>query len=959
MIKRNQAVFLFLSIILFTTSIFAGDVWQEINDSDLSARPSDRLIVPDAYKTFRLDRAALDAILRKAPMEFTDAARSGEIILVLPMPDGKFQQFRIENSPVMESGLAIKYPDIQTFRGQGIDDPTATVRLDVTVFGFHAIILTPRGTVYIDPYAKGDVENYITYEKTSLRYNDEPFECLTNDPQFNPFTVKEFKLFRNDEPADVTNGATLRTYRLALAADFEYCSFFGTTELQCMSAMTTSMNRVNGVYEKDVAVHMNFVANNNLIVYAPVSTNCGGATCTAGTDPYSNTSPSTLLTENQANLDTRIGSANYDIGHVFTTGGGGVATLNGPCNASTKARAETGLGSPVGDAYDIDFVAHEMGHQFGANHTFNGGVGNCAGGNRSGANAYEPGSGITIMAYAGICGNQDLSDHSIDTFHVRSLEEIVNFITVGGTCSVNTATNNTPPSVTGAGNFNIPKQTPFALTASATDPNADSITYDWQEYDLGPQTSAVPNDDTDGQAKPILRPYLPTVGGTRTFPTLQYILANANVPPATTGPGFLLGERLPTIGRTMTFQVIARDNRANGGGINTATSVLTVSGTSGPFAVTQPNTGLTWGAGAQTVNWNVSGTSGAPISAANVKISYSSDGGNTFPNILIASTPNDGSQGVTIPVGNTTTARIKVEAVGNIFFDVSDVNFTVNGVAAPPRSRADFDGDGKTDLSVFRPSEGNWYELRSTAGFQVFHWGLSGDKLVPGDYDNDGKTDTAIFRPSNTPGTADFYIFNSATSTATIIEWGNTGDIPVVSNYDAHTADDIAVYRPSTGEWFVLKSGGGVLIAPFGALGDVPVAGDFTGDGLADFTRYQASGNHWLVKPSSGGATSDTVFGAAGDILVPADYDNDNVNNFAVYRPSDGTWRIIIGGSTVVSAFGISTDIPVPGDYDGDGSDDIAVYRNGTWYVNRSTSGLLIQNFGLSSDSAIPRAYIP
>src|ERR1044072_645133 len=200
-----------------------------------------------------------------------------------------------------------------------------------------------------------------------------------------------------------------------------------------------------------------------------------------------------------------------------------------------------------------------MGHQWGGNHTFNGTVDNCGGGNRSSTAAYEPGSGITIMAYAGICGTQDLAAHSIDTFHVKSLEEIVAYSQTGNgnTCAVATATNNTAPAVNGPGNFTIPKGTPFYLTAAATDINGDSITYDWEEYDLGGSTTAVPNTDSDGTARPILRPYLPTVDGTRTFPSLQYILNNANVPPATTG-GFLTGELLPAIARNMTFQVTAR-----------------------------------------------------------------------------------------------------------------------------------------------------------------------------------------------------------------------------------------------------------------------------------------------------------------------------------------------------------------------------------------------------------------
>ena len=223
----------------------------------------------------------------------------------------------------------------------------------------------------------------------------------------------------------------------------------------------------------------------------------------------------------------------------------------------------------------------------------------------------------------------------------------------------------------------------------ATDVNGDSITYDWEEYDLGAGTTAVPNTDADGQARPIFRPYLPTVGGTRTFPSLQYILNNANVPPATTG-GFLTGELLPAISRAMTFQVVARDNRANGGGINTATSVVTIVGAAGPFAVTAPNTNISIQRLTNyTVTWDVSGTTAAPINAANVKISLSTDGGTTFPTVLAASTANDGSESVLIPDMLTTTARMKIEAVGNIFFDISNTDFSIITGTASPTPTAD------------------------------------------------------------------------------------------------------------------------------------------------------------------------------------------------------------------------------------------------------------------------------
>ena len=473
----------------------------------------------------------------------------------------------------------------------------------------------------IDPYAANNTTDYISYWKKDAANTRGQFECgFIDEAELSQLPAREV-------PPAVTSGTQLRSYRLALAATNEYTVAVGSnTVAGALAAEVLIMNRVNGVYEKDLAIHMNIVANNDLITYAADNLSCGGP-CTAANDPYTNNNGGTMLGQNQTNLDNVIGAANYDIGHVFSTGGGGVASLGVPCRAGNKARGVTGLSNPTGDAFAIDYVAHEMGHQWGANHTFNGATSNCSGGNRSAGSAYEPGSGITIMAYAGICGNQNLAAHSIDTFHVKSLEAIVAYSQSGSGngCAATTATGNTPPAVTGPGNFTIPKTTPFVLAATASDVNGDSITYDWEEYDLGASTTAVPNTDADGQPRPIFRPYLPTVGGARTYPSLQYILNNANVPPATTS-GFLTGELLPAISRAMTFQVVARDNRANAGGINTATSIVTIVGAAGPFGVTAPNTNISIQRLTNyNVTWDVSGTTAAPINAANVKISLSTD----------------------------------------------------------------------------------------------------------------------------------------------------------------------------------------------------------------------------------------------------------------------------------------------------------------------------------------------
>jgi len=682
--KSVQISIFFLFALLLVQAAYAANspdsVWQEVSDFYLRSNGAERTVVPDYYRTFKLNKNELALILKNAPMEFTDAARSNPMILTLPMPNGTFARFSIVRSPVIEPGLAVKYPELnETFRGQGIDDPTASVRFDFLPSGFHSMILSPNDTVLVDPYSKGDTDNYISYFKKAAP-KTENFICLFEDVDaFRDISrAKNFdpnNFIPDASPENVVSGTQLRTYRLALAATGEYTAAVGGgTVAGALAAQVLIMNRVNGVYERDVAIHMNIIANNDLIIYT-----------NSGTDPYTNNDGITMLSQNTTNLNSVIGTANYDIGHVFSTGGGGVATLNGPCGGN-KARGVTGLGNPVGDPFAIDYVAHEMGHQWGANHTFNSTADNCGGGNRSSSSAYEPGSGITIMAYAGICGNQDLANHSIDTFHVKSLEAIVNFSQVanGNSCAVTTATGNTPPVISSVGgtSFNIPKQTPFVLTGSSTDTNGDTITYDWQEYNLGNSTTAVPNSDADGSPRPIFRPYSPTSDASRYFPSMQYILANANVPPSTYpcvgGGTCLTGELMPSITRTMTFQGVARDNRADGGGINTVTVTASVDGNSGPFAVTAPNLATTFNSGSsETVMWSVNGTSSAPVNAANVKITLSTDGGVTFPIVLTESTANDGSYDFTVPSVSTTTARIKVQAVGNIFFDINDANFTI------------------------------------------------------------------------------------------------------------------------------------------------------------------------------------------------------------------------------------------------------------------------------------------
>jgi len=641
----------------------ADGLWQAASDQAVAAALR-RQDLSGPYAVAQLNRAGLDALLAQAPLETDAAARATTVVVItLPLPDGGFARFRIEESPILAPELAVQYPAIKTYRGSGLDDPTATARLDVTPRGFHAMIASPGRTVYVDPYTPGDLLNHVAYDKSSLRPGGRTPDVVFEHAAAAARPYNQFP---------IVNGTVLRTYRLALAATYEYTVAAGGTKAAALSRMTTSMNRVNGIYERELAVRMTLATGS-----------AGDPTALihdSSLDPYTNDDGVQMLTENQVEVDAVVGPANYDIGHVFSTGGGGVAYIGAVC-ASFKAGGVTGLPNPVGDVFDVDYVAHEMGHQFAGNHTFNGTDAACSGGTRSASHAYEVGSGSTIQGYAGICASEDTQQHSSDFFNFESLNEMTAFITSGGgaTCGTATATGNSVPVVTAAGaTFTIPAQTPFTLTASGSDANGDTVTYIWEQHDLGTASNNAASASSDDGSRPLFRSYSPTTSPSRTFPSLTYVLNNTNQPPITyncSGFTCLTGEVLPSTGRTMTFHVTARDNRAGGGAINTAETQVVVNNTTGPFSVTAPNTNVTLaGNSPSTVSWAVMGSNAL---AANVRILLSTDGGNTFPTVLLASTANDGTEAVTVPNTPTATARIKVEAVGNIFFDISDTNFTI------------------------------------------------------------------------------------------------------------------------------------------------------------------------------------------------------------------------------------------------------------------------------------------
>ena len=582
---------------------------------------------------------------------------AGGLVLALPMPDGSFAEYRVVASSVMAPELQARYPRLRSYLGQGITRPSETVRLSDTPKGFRALVFSPRGSVLIDPYAVGDDEHYLVYYKQDYGVDQARLLEAFGDE------IVEADAHGEDgaEPARtrVENGELLRTYRLAVAATGEYTRFHSDdnsnpTVEEGMEAIVIAMVRVNGIYEREVAVRMELVPNNDEVVYTDPAT-----------DPYTNNNGAAMLGQNQTTLNDVIGVAKYDIGHVFSTGGGGIAGLGVVCTGS-KARGVTGLSAPVNDIFYVDYVAHEMGHQYRGNHTFNGSSGACAGGNRNPSTAYEPGSGSTIMAYAGICGGDNTQNSSDDYFHNVSLNEIVNFITngLGAICAEGTETGNTAPSVEAESGFVIPVETPFVLTGTVEDAETpETLTYNWEEYDLGPAGSPIRT------VPPLFRSYEPTEEPVRYFPRLDRLLDN--LPPAK-------GENYPVDDRTLQFRLTARDNAAGAGGIADIQIAVTTDEEAGPFVVTFPNEeDLTFAAGGEMeVTWDVAGTDEGDVDTPTVDILYSDDDGETFT-VIAEATDNDGAETITLAEDETDEGRIMIRAVDNIFFDVNDEPFEV------------------------------------------------------------------------------------------------------------------------------------------------------------------------------------------------------------------------------------------------------------------------------------------
>jgi Metallo-peptidase family M12B Reprolysin-like len=631
-------------ILLFCVNFSSfGQNWT-ITDENSIKELGKRDLFPNKFITYSVDDQAIKTLLWSAPLERLQDVNSSPVILTVGMPDKTAQQFRIVEYYMVEDPS--EHPNIKTFLGVSTSNPLTSIRIDYTMQGFRAVIDDiENGKIFIDHFQRSDKSTRIVYYKKD--YIKAPkWGC-----EFIPGERHAVEIISEGSRA---GDCKLRTYRLAQAVTSEYSTFHGADDVSevalVTSAVTTVINRINGVYEKEFGVRLLLIANNTSLYYYD-----------AGSDPYTNGNAGSMISQNQTNCDNVIGSANYDMGHLFGTGGSGLAGLSVICSGGNKARGITGIGSPVGDPFTIDYVAHEMGHQFGGNHTQNN---SC---NRNGPTAMEPGSGSTIMGYAGIC-SPDVQTNSDAYFHAVNLSEIKNFISASGhTCDLESTLNGAPV-VTTQPNYVIPKSTPFVLTLAATDPNSNALFYAWDQMDNAVATMPPLPGNTNG---PAFRSITATTSPRRYFPNIATVL---------TGSTANTWEVIPSVGRTMSFRGVARDFTGVFGCNSEINLTVTTNGTAGPFVVNTANSsGTTWNEGnTTTITWNVAGTTANSVNCANVDIFLSYDGGLTYPTVLATATPNDGTHDITVPSGLTTTARYMVKGSGNVFFDVNNANITIS-----------------------------------------------------------------------------------------------------------------------------------------------------------------------------------------------------------------------------------------------------------------------------------------
>ncbi|PQO48154.1 reprolysin-like metallopeptidase [Blastopirellula marina] len=655
-------------------TLLSADLWHNLetlpaNDSG----NTQSFAYATSYDSLGLDIAGLEALLANAPREFTT---NDGLVIELPRPDGTFERFEVFQSKLMADELAARLPDIRTYYGQSIDNPDSTVALDVTPIGFHAQVIGSTGTYLIDPYYYGERDLYASYfgsdaigNVTSLGDDIHHGDDGDSDHNGGEDATSTFEALVNSasdtaaaalgETSEFPSGSILRTYRVAIAATGEFTEYLGSTA-SVEAAIMTALNRVNMVYRRDLAINLELIADNYRLIYDDPAT-----------DPYpaADGSGANMLQPNQDNVEDEIGAANYDLAQVFAfdpvVGTYGVARLGSVGDDDIKAMSVVATDDPL-SPYFAMVSAHEFGHNFSASHTW----ASC----RGPGSGPEIGAGVTIMGYPPICGADSYVTEFTPYFHAVSMDQIIDF--VNNTISnvgTRTPTGNSVPTVDAGPNYTIPANTPFVLTAQGQDVEGQELTYSWDQVDFG----SAPLSAGDVGFGPLFRYYAPTTDNTRTFPQLESIINN-------TTP---VAEYLPSTDRQINFEVTVRANSPAYGAYNSDSVSLNVVDTGAPFQTTAPMPGETLTGGQlYTFTWDVAGTDTGAINTQNVRIAMSTDGGYTYPHVVTDATPNDGTEVLYVPNEASDTVRFRVEAVGNIFFDITNGNLTVLRGTDPPNT---------------------------------------------------------------------------------------------------------------------------------------------------------------------------------------------------------------------------------------------------------------------------------
>ncbi len=624
-----------------------------------------------SYTVYNLNETAIKHYLSAAPLE---GKGKSPLVLKVPMPNGIVKVFEVTETQILSAEIAAQHPEIKTYTGTEKGNQGTKITISFTANGFDAVVLGVNSdAVYFqkaDPLSKDDA--IISYFGSKATHPGKPTvasKCGTEEKKKTELNAS-VTTFGTDQTTFgtqnlTTTGGTLHTYKLAVAATAEFTTQKGAGNVNnAFAALVGYVNRMIAVYKSELSVSFTLVSGTNL-VYTAVGV------------PYTNSDQTIMLTQNQTNVDNVIGTANYDLAFVLGTAagsGGGVAASPSVGDANSKAQDASGVGDGSFAAiFDDQLVAHEVGHQFGMSHSFNSSIPVCT--TRQPSTSVEVGSGTTIMSYGYTCsdasGNDDYENPGyapILNFHAANYSQAVTFMATIPTVGTSSVTNNAPPVINSiTTDKTIPKSTPFYLTGAATDANtSDVLSYSWEGTNVGVITPA-PSTFASTIQPPFFRSYAPIATAIRYFPRLSAILDGSN---------YAKGDKLPSVGVVTTHRFTVRDNV---NGINTGTVTVTVDGNSGPFLETTNLAGSYASNSVQTITWSVNNTTAAPVSCANVDILLSVDGGQTFPYTLLTAVANNGTHAVTLPnlPAATSTARIKVQANDNIFFDISNNNFSI------------------------------------------------------------------------------------------------------------------------------------------------------------------------------------------------------------------------------------------------------------------------------------------